>query len=112
MERVIGGHRRCGKTTKIIRLSHDNNLYILCASEKRRKFIVDKAEAMGLHILWPVTPDEAPFRYVHNLLVDDVEAVLEEFTRARIILMTTSFKMEEMKEVGKQIDSNDQHQRR
>ena len=109
MERVIGGRRRCGKTSKLIQLSHDHNLYILCANERRREIIAKQAKEMGLSILWPVIPAEAPFRYIHNVLVDDVEAVLEEFIRARVMVMSTSFKMEEMKEVGNEIDSDNQY---
>ena len=77
--------RGCGKTTKLIRRSAEENLYILVATEKRAFDIVKMAKEMDLEIPYPVTVDEYfrghKFRgsSIHRdgLLIDDADDVLK-----------------------------------
>ena len=55
---IIIGKRGYGKTTKLIRRSSDENLYILVASGERAYQVAQMATEMGLTIPFPVTVDE------------------------------------------------------
>lgn len=82
---IIIGKRGYGKTTKLIRRSADEQIYILTASGHRAVHVYKMAQKMGLTIPFPVTVDE----YFHSnkfrgssirrdgLLIDDADDVLK-----------------------------------
>lgn len=82
---IIIGKRGYGKTTKLIRRSSDENLYILVASGERAYQVAQMATEMGLTIPFPVTVDEYlrsdKFRGSSirrdGLLIDDADDVLQ-----------------------------------
>lgn len=82
---IIIGKRGYGKTTKLIRRSYDENLYILVASRERAYQVAQMATEMGLTIPFPVSVDEYfrsdKFRGSSirrdGLLIDDADDVLQ-----------------------------------
>lgn len=82
---IIIGKRGYGKTTKLIRRSADENLYILVATSQRAYQVAQMATEMGLTIPFPVTVDEYfrsdKFRGSSirrdGLLIDDADDVLQ-----------------------------------
>lgn len=83
---IIIGKRGYGKTTKLIRRSSDENLYILVATRQRAYQVAQMATEMGLTIPFPVTVDEylrsnKKFRGSSirrdGLLIDDADDVLQ-----------------------------------
>lgn len=82
---IIIGKRGYGKTTKLIRRSSDENLYILVASGERAYQVAQMATEMGLTIPFPVTVDEyfrsSKFRGSSirrdGLLIDDADDVFQ-----------------------------------
>lgn len=55
---IIIGKRGYGKTTKLIRRSAEENIYILTTDGLRAKRIAKMAKEMGLDIPYPVTVNE------------------------------------------------------
>ena len=82
---IIIGKRGYGKTTKLIRRSAEENLYILVATRQRAYQVAQMATEMGLSIPFPVTVDEYLRGYKFRgssirrdgLLIDDADAVLQ-----------------------------------
>ena len=97
LTQLLGGSRRCGKTTKLVKVSANENKIILCKNMQRRKVIEEIACSLGLKIPTPVTIHEHMMykkRFIdNNLLVDDVEDILESILGCKIDYMTTSCKL-------------------
>lgn len=76
---ILVGNRRSGKTSELIRLSHDKWQYIVCKDGQRVDNIVRLADKMNLDIPYPITIRELPLRskYIKSVLVDDLEDVLK-----------------------------------
>lgn len=82
MIKIIKG-RRQGKTTDLIKLSSEMNIYILVADRNRALNIQKQAEKLGLKIPFPVTVAEYFHSggfwgsFVKQILIDDAEDVLQ-----------------------------------
>ena len=89
---IIGGRRVCGKTTQLIKKAHEEHLYIIFADQNRLRVITETAEKMGLDIPHPITARELPLRskYIKEVLIDDLEAVLYKVIGRPILMMSTS----------------------
>lgn len=88
--------RRTGKTTQLIKESHDKWRYIICANHQRAGEISKLAQQMGLDIPFPITVGELPIRsqFIKQVLVDDVEDVLQSMIGKPIDACTTSCEIE------------------
>jgi len=90
MVKIIKG-RGEGKTTELIKMSHDTNTYILVANANRVREIADMAREMELSIPFPVTVDEYfsshgfQGSFIRNILIDDAEDVLKTVFNRLII---------------------------
>lgn len=94
--------RQTGKTTQLIKYAHENDLYIICANEKRVDDILEKAQKMGLYIRHPITVHEIQRggicgRWIKRILVDELEDVLQSFITIPIDKATTSCDIELLK---------------
>lgn len=89
--KVITGGRRSGKTSQIIRMSHEMNAYILVANKQQAKNVANTAEYMGLRIPYPITIHE--LKNLNNnseirrkgILVDESLHILELFLGTPIL---------------------------
>ena len=84
---TIGDARSSRKTTKLIRRSANEHLYILTSSENRVRELVGTAYRMNLDIPCPITIDEyfrnsdcSRYLYIHGtgLLIDDIGLIFDE----------------------------------
>ena len=84
--------RQKGKTTKLIRESHDTWIYIICANRQRAENISKLAMKLDIDIPYPITVSELPIKsnFIRKVLVDDVEDVLFSIIGKEIITCTTS----------------------
>lgn len=88
---VITGGRRSGKTSQIIRMSHEMNAYILVRSKQIARSVANTAEHMGLQIPYPITIHELKNLNSNSeirrkgILVDESLHVLEQFLGIRIL---------------------------
>ncbi len=82
--KIFSGKRGNGKTSELIKIAHDEGLYIVCLNNQRRNLIRKMAHDMKLSILDPVILPEA-FHWsegnmykltVNKLLVDDADDIL------------------------------------
>ena len=83
MKKIILGRGK-GKTTELIKLSHDTNAYIIVKDHDRAREVRIMAEKMGLYILFPVTVTEYMLTklrgsHVRHVLIDDADDILEYF---------------------------------
>lgn len=110
LREVIGGGRRRGKTTELIKRASRERLYILCPNRNMAKFIFERAEDMGLNIPFPVTIEDLPLTspHINEVLVDESEMVLEQLIGKRIAGMSTSMKMSEFYTIEEQKELSDQ----
>ncbi|MEX3713366.1 hypothetical protein ABFV99_13260 [Cytobacillus horneckiae] len=94
--KIIGGRRGCGKTTELIKKSHENWTYIICADKNRQRYIADAAREMDLDIPHPITISELPLSSpkIGRVLVDDIEDVIGKIIGKPIELASTSFTLE------------------
>jgi hypothetical protein len=95
---IIGGSRGCGKTTEMIKIAHEEDLYIVCGSKQRVKHIADLAREMELNIRFPVSVSELPLKsnYIKRVLVDDIEDVLSYFLGKPIHTASTSLEIKKL----------------
>lgn len=99
---MVGGRRLCGKTTELVKRSHSEHLYIVCLDYARVINIMHIAKELELDIPYPITVNELPLksRYVHKVLVDDIEDVLGRLIGADIVMASTSRQLVEMESVN------------
>lgn len=103
-EKVIGGSRYCGKTTELVKTSSETGYPIVCACERDKRLVMDKAMELKLEIPQPVIVSDLPLRGAgfDYVLVDDVELVLSEIINVPVMTMSTSGELKRlgvMKEV-------------
>lgn len=101
--KLVTGGRRSGKTSELIRIAHEEGLYILAADRHRADCIFKQAREMGLDILYPVTPKETiraftgyrsyrnPYKIgVGKIIVDDVQDVLSHILEIEVRAMSVN----------------------
>lgn len=84
--------RRTGKITELIKMAHENWLYIICLDRQRAELISDMAKEMGLDIPFPITLRELPIRnpFIKEVLIDDMEDILQTLVQIPIKYAATS----------------------
>lgn len=96
-EVIIGGGRKVGKTTELIKKAHEEQLYILCPNRQMAEYIFKRAKEIGLDIPYPITIEDLPLKSnVEEVLVDEAENVLSQLIRKRIVGMSTSMEIRKM----------------
>lgn len=92
---IIGGRRQCGKTTELIKIAHEEHLYIVCASRQRVNHISKLAREMELDIPLPISVDELPLRspFIKKVLIDDIEDILSYVIGKPIYQGTSSMEL-------------------
>ena len=104
--KVIGGKRVCGKSTELIRQSHETGIRILTANKQMARILINESKKMGLDIKPPLTPD-VQFDYfedVKEVLIDEVEIVLQQIIGKRVVGMSTSYELEELPSLRRQMN--------
>lgn len=81
--------RGTGKTTKLVRMSAENNYPIIVSHRLSKEYILDKAKRMNLVIPEPISLDEFENRSLSNKqqnydahLVDDLTLIVGDVFRA------------------------------
>jgi hypothetical protein len=78
--RLVTGGRQTGKTTVLIRRSHETGYPIICCDYARAVYVKHMAGSMGLSIPQPQWYSQAVIgsgvRGIGKVLVDDVDALL------------------------------------
>lgn len=73
MIKIIGG-RGTGKTTKLIEISSERNIPILCCTNKDKRNLMERAAAMNLKIPTPIIFDlDIHNGFEQDVLVDELE---------------------------------------
>ncbi|WP_205135144.1 hypothetical protein [Virgibacillus halotolerans] len=88
----MGGSRNCGKTTELIKISHEDQKYIVCSDRRRVEHVSRLARQMNLDIPFPIAVDELPLKgeYIKDVLVDDIEDVFLSLVGVPIYQATSS----------------------
>ncbi|CDQ39541.1 hypothetical protein [Virgibacillus salexigens] len=95
--KLIGGKRYCGKTTELIKKACREDLHILCANKYMAYLIYQQAKEMNCVIPYPVTVRDFPLSTdTKGVLVDEVESVLREVIRERVVGMSSSMEFKEL----------------
>ena len=95
MKKIIKGRAK-GKTTDLIKMSHDTNTYILVNNRARQKSLFAQAREMNIDIPYPVTIEDymrTRFQgsFIKSILIDDADDVLQAiFSRVHIDAITLS----------------------
>ena len=86
---IITGDRASGKTTKLIKMSAKNGIYILVANRTRALYLSDLARKLGYYIPFPVTLEE--YYKSHGfagscikrdgLYIDDADEILQNILK-------------------------------
>ena len=89
-----------GKTTQLIHISHEKNMYIMTTDKKRADNIFKKARKMGIYIPYPVTlADYMQGRlqgtHIREILIDDADDILKRIFYDLYIDTITMTKTEE-----------------
>lgn len=89
--KLVTGGRGSGKTAELIKLAHNELLYIVVADERRARFLFEQAHEMGYDILYPLTLRECKYNpnnpYVlsgKGIIVDDAQDILSEILGCRV----------------------------
>ncbi len=92
IEKMIIKPRQTGRTTELIKMSAENNLYIVTTDRQRALFIAKMAQDLGLIIPFPITLRELPIRphssFIKEVLIDDADHVLELCVGVKIKAIT------------------------
>lgn len=96
--KIIRGDRGSGKTTELIKKSHDEWKYIICRDRQRVEFIESYARELNIEIPFPIEVRELPLRsnFIKSVLIDDIEDVLEYIIKKPIDYITTSCEIENL----------------
>ena len=101
IENIIIGGRGSGRTTELIKLSAENNIYIVCLNRSRALNIAAMAREMGLTIPFPITVAELPIKrnssWINEVYVDDADQVLESMIGVHISNITIEGNVENLK---------------
>ena len=89
-----------GKTTQLIHISHEKNMYIMTTDKNRADIIFKKAREMGIYIPYPVTlADYMQGRlqgaHIREILIDDADDILKRIFYGLYIDTITMTKTEE-----------------
>jgi hypothetical protein len=90
---IIVRGRRGGKTTELIRRSAETGAYIVCTDHRRAWQVKQEAEAMGLHIQFPLTSLEWQRGSYYppgipGLLFDDLDRIIAGMTTVPVLAAT------------------------
>lgn len=85
--KIILGNPGSGKTKKIIQMSSENNIPILCESEARRERLLVKAMGYGFSIPTPIVYTDCDDS-VNEVYVDDVEKLLQTMFKINVNCIT------------------------
>lgn len=102
---IIGGKRKCGKTTRAILESNESRAVIVTATREMAKCIEMQAKKMGLNIQRPLGYEEFIQQQNNGLMfeeviIDEVELVLRKALNVKnIVLSTASTMIEELDEL-------------
>lgn len=91
IEKIIIKPRQTGRTTEMIKMAAEHNLYIVTTDRFRALNIAKMAKDLGLNILFPITVRELPIQPNHatqEVLIDDADNVLERLVGTRIKAIT------------------------
>ena len=85
--KIIAKPRQQGKTTEMIKISAEKNIYIACLNQREAQRIFSQAKYMGLKIPYPVTFDNLLDReyfagsMIKDVLIDNADRLLEYIVR-------------------------------
>lgn len=103
MREIIGGKRRCGKTTSLIIKSSKENLIIVSPNACMARMTYDMSKSMGLDIPPPVTiSDIGSLRGTKSdgILIDEIEMALEVLLGGlQVKGMSTSYNLKELPKI-------------
>lgn len=92
IEKMIIKPRQTGRTTELIKMAAENNLYIVTTDRQRALFIVKMARDLGLNIPFPITLRELPVcpysSFIKEVLIDDADHILERCVGVKIKAIT------------------------
>ena len=101
IDNIIIGGRGSGRTTELIRMSAENNIYIVCLNRRRALNIAAMAREIGLTIPFPITVAELPISrkssWINEVYVDDADHVLESLIGVRVSNITLEGNVENLK---------------
>lgn len=92
IEKIIIKPRQTGRTTELIKMAAENNLYIVTTDRQRALYIDKMARELGLNIPFPITLRELPIypysSFIKEVLIDDADHVLEQCVGVKIKAIT------------------------
>lgn len=91
--KILVGGRRCGKTSKLIKIAANEGKTIICADLGRKDNIIKQAKLMNLKIKEPMAVIEISRRKDDDrkgVLIDDFEKVIERLIERKVEYVTTS----------------------
>lgn len=100
IDNLIIKPRQSGKTTELIKESNKHWTYIICANEKRKQYIVDVANRLGVDIPNPITANEVlaskglQSPWIKEVLVDDLGDVLSALINKHVAVATHTGKVD------------------
>ena len=107
--KIIYKERNGGKTTELIKLSHETKHYIVCSKHDEAICLFNEAKEMGYDIPQPITYYEFVNgkygEFVGGFLIDNVECLLEYISKVPITAITlTKNEGLNLRELGKKFD--------
>lgn len=92
--------RQSGKTTELVKESNKHWMYVICADEKRKIYILEIANRLGVDIPNPITAREilasnglhSP--HIKEVLVDDLGDVLSALINKHVAVATHTGKVD------------------
>jgi hypothetical protein len=87
---IIHKPRQSGKTTDLIKISHETGCYIVCADYVRVLGIINRAKELRLSVPFPLTFQEfieGHYSAMH-VVIDDLDDFLIYISRARVLAVT------------------------
>lgn len=88
---IIYNGRRKGKTTELIKMSAEKNLYILVVNRNRQREVFELARDLNLNIPFPITVEEyftsGKLRgsFINTILIDDADDILQQIFNTVVI---------------------------
>lgn len=88
---IIYKGRGKGKTTELIKMSAEKNLYILVADRNRQREVFNLARDLNMNILFPITIEEyfksnkLKNSFVNTILIDDADDILQQIFNTVVI---------------------------
>lgn len=88
---IIYKGRGKGKTTEIIKMSAEKNLYILVANRNQQREVFNLAKDLNLSIPFPITVEEyfnsnkLRGSFINAILIDDADDILKQIFNTVVI---------------------------